>query len=807
MTNSEPMTEALEALLKEELFTRDQAAKREVLLPLLWQRARQCAEALPPFAEYWREMGFPTEAPADYDQLPYLPVSLFKEFDLATVPREQIVRTLLSSATTGASPSRIPLDKATGKLQTRGLAAILKDTLGGHRRPFLVLDIPEINQPGEQLTARGAAVRGIMPFASETVYALKKDGAGFALDLPVIEDFFTRHAADEVLVFGFTYIVWTEVVQALRRSGRRFEHAKLTLLHSGGWKKLTAERVDKDVFGAGVAEVLGCEPTQVRDFYGMIEQVGVVFVDCEAGHKHSPAFAEVAIRDPGTLRQVGVGETGLIQVMSLLPASYPGFALLTEDVGEVLGYDDCPCGRKGMHFRFRSRVHKVEVRGCGDTVAANRVVQAPEEPLSLGSVSDAVSILAGAGESGQDWGALAAGLERETLPTEAVVGLLDDASRRLLKPELAGVEGLAFLSAWLQKRNLERVLATNFGARRNALSEPVADGGSALLAVPRGLVGHWVAGNVPTLAVFSWALAALAGNRSIVRVSGGSVAEARALFEAIAEARFDSFRGADLMARTSVLHFASAHREHNENLSRLCDARCIWGGPEAVAAVRRLPVAEHTEDLVFGPKFSLAVIDRATLADTDQAATVARNLAREVAVFEQGACSSPQVLVLEGTLQETAHWLDSLHTALAENQRRRPRRLLSDGIAAAVIRERARHGFRDGHRVWASSGTEHTLLAAGGMDLPEALQGRTLLVRLVDDLQEALPQLGPKVQTIGLAVGDARKRARFCREAARRGVSRLVPIGTMNYFETPWDGMLPVNRLVRWVRVPAEGGE
>ncbi|PID80195.1 hypothetical protein CSB20_07940, partial [bacterium DOLZORAL124_64_63] len=675
-------------------------------------------------------------------------------------------------------------------------------------RPFLVLDIPEINKPGEELTARGAAVRGIMPFASETVYALRQTQGGFALDLPAIDDFFARHRDADVLLFGFTYLVWTEFVRRLRAAGRTFAHPRLTLLHSGGWKKLTDQSVTREVFADGVAAVLGCDAARVRDFYGMVEQVGVVFVDCEAGHKHSPAFAEVAIRDPETLRQVGVGETGLIQVMSALPRSYPGFALLTEDVGEVLGYDDCPCGRKGMHFRFRSRVHKVEVRGCGDTVAQNRMVPAiPTIPVTekREPVSEDITVLAGAhltagGLPAGGLPALADALAPDPLPLEAVIGLLEDAARKMLRPELADVQGLAFLSAWLQKRNLARVLETNFGSRQAALRGTIPDAGSALTAVPRGLVGHWVAGNVPTLAVFSWALATLAGNRSIVRVSRACVEETRALFAAIGEARYEGFTGADLLARSAILYFDSGHQGHHRSLARLCDARCIWGGPEAVAAVRGLPVREHCEDLIFGPKFSLLAVDRATLAADD--GSLARTIAREVAVFEQGACSSPQVLVIEGGLQENQGWLDSLHAAMGYLQAKNPRRLASDSIAARIIRERARYGFLPDHRVWASRGTEHSLLAAPGMAWPEAVRGRTLLVRTVNDLEEILPHLSPKIQTLGLAARDGEKRRRFCLAAARQGVSRIVAPGTMNFFETPWDGMLPVNRLVRWARLP-----
>jgi hypothetical protein len=53
--------------------------------------------------------------------------------------------------------------------------------------------------------------------------------------------------------------------------------------------------------------------------------------------------------------------------MSILADSYYGQAILTEDLGHLVGIDDCPCGRKGKYFRFNSRVEKAEVRGCGDT--------------------------------------------------------------------------------------------------------------------------------------------------------------------------------------------------------------------------------------------------------------------------------------------------------------------------------------------------------------------------------------------------------------------------------------------------------
>ena len=61
------------------------------------------------------------------------------------------------------------------------------------------------------------------------------------------------------------------------------------------------------------------------------------------------------------------GEDGIIQLLSLLPISYPGQSILTEDLGTILGEDDCICERKGKYFKINGRLKNAEVRGCSDT--------------------------------------------------------------------------------------------------------------------------------------------------------------------------------------------------------------------------------------------------------------------------------------------------------------------------------------------------------------------------------------------------------------------------------------------------------
>jgi len=65
-----------------------------------------------------------------------------------------------------------------------------------------------------------------------------------------------------------------------------------------------------------------------------------------------------------------VGEKGIIETVSVLPGSYPGHVLLTEDEGVILGEDDCPCGRLGKYFKIEGRLQNAELRGCSDTYAS-----------------------------------------------------------------------------------------------------------------------------------------------------------------------------------------------------------------------------------------------------------------------------------------------------------------------------------------------------------------------------------------------------------------------------------------------------
>lgn len=291
-----------------------------------------------------------------------LPVRLFKEYDLRSVDLDEVAKTMTSSGTTSQAKSRIFLDGATSSRQTKALSRIVADFVGTSKRvPMLVIDAPGTVEDRTMFSARTAGVRGFSMFGRDVTFALDND---MNLDFESIKAFQERHKGERVMLFGFTFMVWKHFIQALETNGDHLELRGL-LIHGGGWKKLASDAVDQAEFNAHVKEVTGLD--RVSDYYGMVEQTGSIYMECERGHLHASIFSDISAIDPLTMRELPIGERGLLKTISLLPTSYPGHILLTEDEGCVLGIDDCECGRKGRYFKVFGRMPGAEIRGCSDT--------------------------------------------------------------------------------------------------------------------------------------------------------------------------------------------------------------------------------------------------------------------------------------------------------------------------------------------------------------------------------------------------------------------------------------------------------
>ena len=302
-----------------------------------------------------------------YKELPFLPVRLFKELELRSIKQEDVVKTMTSSGTTGQAVSKIYLDRNTSANQQKAMVKIVSEFTGSNRMPMIIIDCPGVVKNRAMFSARGAGILGFSIFGSKKIYALDDD---MRLDIDGVKAFLEKYQDQKILLFGFTFMIWQHFYKELLRlkeAGITFDLSNGILIHGGGWKKLVSEAVSHDEFHKRIKDVCGLE--SIHDYYGMVEQTGCIYMECECGHLHASNFSDVIIRRPIDFTEADIGETGIIQVVSTIPESYPGHSLLTEDEGVILGVDDCPCGRKGKYFKINGRLKNAEIRGCSDTYA------------------------------------------------------------------------------------------------------------------------------------------------------------------------------------------------------------------------------------------------------------------------------------------------------------------------------------------------------------------------------------------------------------------------------------------------------
>jgi hypothetical protein len=391
-------------------------------------------------------------------------------------------------------------------------------------------------------------------------------------------------------------------------------------------------------------------------------------------------------------------------------------------------------------------------------------------------------------------------LDLELTPSQ-VIEILERWGESLRGPTIDAIPGVAFLRLWLRRGTLEPIVVRELGVE--ALNGQWHEQGTARLrAYPLGVTGHWPAGNIEIQPLLSLSCALLGGNACLVRVPAGLVVQTRALLEKLSEVA-----GArSLLGRICIASFEHERADLQRAMAAAVDGAMIWGGAEAVTQVRALPFPPWARLAVFGPRLSVAAMDAASWSGGPNRENWCRRLARDVWQFDQQACSSPQALFLERCAAgDLAEFAALLAAAFDAENRLHPRQSIHPALTSAICLARASWLLDDSaHRALFPATPDWTLLLGAGATLPAPTQGRTLSVLLVEDLLEPIARFDGMVQTLGLAVGNDAKEAAVTQAAGRNGVDRIVKLGRMHVFGSPWDGADLIRPMVRLVRhVPA----
>jgi phenylacetate-coenzyme A ligase PaaK-like adenylate-forming protein len=295
----------------------------------------------------------------EISDLPFVHSSIFKNFNLISKNTSDKISTFSSSGTTSSKQSKINLDPKTSLLQSKALSKIFSEIINRDKDIFFVENKNFLNSK-ESMSAKGAAIKGFSQLCNNKYFLLDNNNK---IKISILKDYLKKNQNKEFVIFGFTSSIWLNLIKEAKRKKIKLKKNQGILVHGGGWKKMHNERIDNDKFKNAVKSLLGLK--QVYNYYGMIEQTGSVFLECEKGYFHCSIFSDIFIRN-FKLELSKIKEAGLIQTLSLLPLSYPGHNILTEDMGIIHGIDDCACGKKGKYFTVLNRVPNAELRGCSD---------------------------------------------------------------------------------------------------------------------------------------------------------------------------------------------------------------------------------------------------------------------------------------------------------------------------------------------------------------------------------------------------------------------------------------------------------
>ena len=291
--------------------------------------------------------------------LPFVHASLFKNFNLISRNDNQKISTFSSSGTTGTKQSKINLDPKTSFLQSKALSKIFSEIINKDKDIFFIENKNFLNSR-ESMSAKGAAIKGFSQLCNNKYFLLDKNNK---INISILKDYLKKNENKEFIIFGFTSSIWFNLITEIKRQKIKLKKNQGIMIHGGGWKKMYKLRVNNNKFKNEIKSSLGLK--QVYNYYGMMEQTGSVFLECEKGYFHCSIFSDILIRN-SKLKLSKINEAGLIQALTLLPLSYPGHNILTEDMGVIHGIDNCECGKRGKYFSVLGRVPNAELRGCSD---------------------------------------------------------------------------------------------------------------------------------------------------------------------------------------------------------------------------------------------------------------------------------------------------------------------------------------------------------------------------------------------------------------------------------------------------------
>lgn len=398
----------------------------------------------------------------------------------------------------------------------------------------------------------------------------------------------------------------------------------------------------------------------------------------------------------------------------------------------------------------------------------------------------------------------------QPLSTETVIAAFDELSSRLKrgdfyqitqKIQLENMEhSLKTAVRMLRRSSMEYKVKAELGQR---FFEPKLTGpplGFERIEVcprPLGTLLHIAAGNMDILPAYSVAEGLLAGNINILKLPSADQGLTLEIFSHLIDIE------PKLRDYIYIFDTPSSDIEALRKMAEVSDGIAVWGGDEAVTAVRRLAPA-GCRIIEWGHKLGFAYISGYEHKEAELAA-----LAEHIMITKQLLCSSVQVIYLDTPHMDDLN--DFAKTFLPYLEQAAVMHPVQDTGAIAEMTLRRYSDMlectllppdRSGGKVYQGKQCSLTIAADNSLEL-SYMYGNCIIKRLPErEMMTHLRKAKGCLQTAGLICAPSR-RARLTELLIRCGVNRVMRAGNMSdsFLGEAHDGQYALRQYTRIVNV------
>ena len=316
------------------------------------------------------------------------------------------------------------------------------------------------------------------------------------------------------------------------------------------------------------------------------------------------------------------------------------------------------------------------------------------------------------------------------------------------------------------------------------------------LRLGRGLVFHIAPSNVPVNFAYSLICGLLAGNNNIVRLPGKQFRQVDLIVEALrtlsADERFD------MVSR--MVHLIKYDRGGIETTtySALADVRVIWGGDETIRTIRQSPLPPRSYDIAFADRYSVCVLNAISILEESSLDKIVEGFYNDTYLFDQNACSAPQLMVWVGTENKIEKAKEYFWTALQQYVDRKYKLepiLAVDKLSAfyrqAILSDVVKEENKN-NNLW------RVRLRELSADIPQyRCAGGYFSEYSTTDFNDLASIVTTKYQTLAYFGFSKDELQQFVLNNHIKGIDRIVPIGKTTDFSLIWDGYDLITMLSR----------